>query len=102
MGQSSRLLEVGDEEAARLLGLAAGQRMNTDARRAVFVAVMGAADVVDAFERTLRLPLKVTVSLSLSLSKRHLAWFTSALMILLIPRQRQRRFLFLSRWIGSY
>lgn len=47
------------EDAARLLRLAAGQRMNTDARRAVFVALMGAADVVDAHERLLRLPLKV-------------------------------------------
>lgn len=33
--------------------------MNTDARRAVFVAIMGAEDVVEAFERCMRLPLKV-------------------------------------------
>lgn len=51
----------GAAEAARLLSLAAGQRMNTDSRRAVFVAVMGAADVVDAQDRLLRLPLKVCV-----------------------------------------
>ncbi len=37
---------------------AAGQRMNTDARRAVFCAVMGAEDCMDAFERLLKLQLK--------------------------------------------
>ena len=48
-----------DAEARRLLELAATQRMNTDTRCAIFVAVMGAADVVHAHERVLRLPLKV-------------------------------------------
>ena len=33
--------------------------MNTDARRAAFCAVMGSEDCVDAFERLLRLGLKV-------------------------------------------
>ena len=42
-----------------LLAAAAGQRMSTAARRAVFCAVMGAADCADAAERLLRLPLKV-------------------------------------------
>lgn len=46
-------------EAAALLKLAVAQRMNTDTRRAIFVAVMGATDVVHAHERVLRLPLKV-------------------------------------------
>lgn len=32
--------------------------MNTDARRAVFCAVMGAEDCMDAFERLLKLQLK--------------------------------------------
>ncbi len=54
-------LDGGEAEAAQLLSLAAAQRMNTDVRRAVFVAVMGAADVVHAHERLLRLPLKVSV-----------------------------------------
>ena len=33
--------------------------MNTDVRRAVFCCVMGAEDAADAFERLLRLGLKV-------------------------------------------
>lgn len=49
----------GDEEAARLLSLAAAQRMSTDVRRAVFMAVMGSEDAGEAFERLTRLPLKV-------------------------------------------
>jgi nucleolar MIF4G domain-containing protein 1 len=47
-----------DEETAALLRLAAAQRMNTDARRAVFVAIMGSDDCVEAHEKLLRLPLK--------------------------------------------
>ena len=50
---------MGGEGGAELLRLAAGQRMNTDARRAVFCTVMGSEDCVDAFERLLRLNLKV-------------------------------------------
>jgi nucleolar MIF4G domain-containing protein 1 len=52
----------GDEEAARLLSLAAAQRMSTDVRRAVFMAVMGSEDAGEAFERLTRLPLKVRQS----------------------------------------
>jgi hypothetical protein len=44
---------------AELLRLAAAARMNTDVRRAVFCCVMGAEDASDAFERLLRLGLKV-------------------------------------------
>jgi nucleolar MIF4G domain-containing protein 1 len=44
---------------AALLALAAAQRMNTDARRAVFCAIMGSEDCLEAFEKLLRLPLKV-------------------------------------------
>ncbi len=40
--------------------------MNTDARRAVFCAVMGAEDCMDAFERLLKLQLKAC---------RHLQYF---------------------------
>ncbi|KAG2436983.1 hypothetical protein HYH02_011415 [Chlamydomonas schloesseri] len=43
---------------ARLLALAAEQRMNTDARRAIFVAIMGSEDCAEAHEKLLRLPLK--------------------------------------------
>lgn len=45
--------------AAQLLQLAAGMRMTTDARRAVFVAIMGSEDCAEASEKLLRLPLKV-------------------------------------------
>ncbi|KXZ45420.1 hypothetical protein GPECTOR_55g326 [Gonium pectorale] len=43
---------------AKLLALAAAQRMNTDVRRAVFVAIMGSEDCAEAHEKLLRLPLK--------------------------------------------
>lgn len=48
-----------DPEEAQLLKMAAEQRMNTDTRRAVFVAIMGSDDCVEAHEKLLRLPLKV-------------------------------------------
>ncbi|GAB4822711.1 hypothetical protein N2152v2_009757 [Parachlorella kessleri] len=54
---------AGDHEGGvagpELLKLAAQLRMNTDVRRAVFCIVMGSEDYVDAFEKLLRLPLKV-------------------------------------------
>jgi hypothetical protein len=53
---SAALAAAGDAE---LLRLAAAARMNTDVRRAVFCCVMGAEDATDAFERLLRLGLKV-------------------------------------------
>ncbi|GLI60135.1 hypothetical protein VaNZ11_002206 [Volvox africanus] len=43
---------------AKLLQLAAAQQMNTDARRVVFVAIMGSEDCTEAHEKLLRLPLK--------------------------------------------
>ncbi|KAJ9511491.1 hypothetical protein QJQ45_029845, partial [Haematococcus lacustris] len=49
---------LGAEEAERLLALAAAQRMNTDVRRAVFLAVMGSEDCGEAFEKLVRLPIK--------------------------------------------
>ena len=42
-----------------LLALAKRQRMTTPVRRMVFVAMMGASSSVDAFERLIRLNLKV-------------------------------------------
>ena len=42
----------------RMARLAAKQRMNTDVRRAVFCAIMAAADYEDAFERIVRLNLR--------------------------------------------
>lgn len=41
-----------------LLELAKQQRMNTDVRRSVFVAIMGSSDCDDALEKVLRLNLK--------------------------------------------
>lgn len=48
----------GDGEEVGLLTLAARQRMNTDVRRSVFVAIMGSSDCEDALEKILRLNLK--------------------------------------------
>ena len=45
--------------SAELLNLAKRQRMNTPVRRMIFVAMMGAESVSDAFERVIRLNLKV-------------------------------------------
>lgn len=42
---------------ARLLALANAQRMNTELRREIFVAIMGAEDYVDGFERLSKLKL---------------------------------------------
>ena len=47
-----------DDEGVGLLTLAARQRMNTDVRRSVFVAIMGSLDCEDALEKILRLNLK--------------------------------------------
>ncbi|XP_058084672.1 uncharacterized protein LOC131232454 [Magnolia sinica] len=44
-------------EAQKLLQLAAAQRMNTDARRAIFCIIMSGEDYIDAFEKILRLDL---------------------------------------------
>lgn len=50
-------MDAGAVEAERMLELAAAQRMNTDARRAVFCVVMSGEDYMDAFEKLLRLKL---------------------------------------------
>lgn len=44
-------------EAQKMLQLAAAQRMNTDARRAIFCIIMSGDDYIDAFEKLLRLDL---------------------------------------------
>jgi nucleolar MIF4G domain-containing protein 1 len=61
--QSVLMDKQSDMEMSQLLQLAADQRMNTDARRAVFVAIMGSDDYVEAHEKLLRLPLKVYMRL---------------------------------------
>ena len=48
----------GASKEEKLLSLAQAQRMNTDVRRSIFVAVMGAEDYVDAHERISKLRLK--------------------------------------------
>lgn len=50
-------MDAGAAEADRMLQLAASQRMNTDARRAIFFIIMSADDYIDAFEKILRLKL---------------------------------------------
>ncbi|MCD7463172.1 hypothetical protein HAX54_050088 [Datura stramonium] len=45
-------------EAQKMLQLATTQRMNTDARRAIFCVIMSGEDYVDAFEKLLRLDLQ--------------------------------------------
>ncbi|CAM9186893.1 unnamed protein product, partial [Hapterophycus canaliculatus] len=47
-----------ESEAIGLMALAARQRMNTDVRRSVFVAIVGSSDCEDALEKILRLNLK--------------------------------------------
>lgn len=44
-------------ETQKMLQIAAAQRMNTDARRAIFCIIMSAEDYLDAFEKLLRLDL---------------------------------------------
>lgn len=45
-------------EAQKMLQLAAAQRMNTDARKAIFCVIMSGEDYIDAFEKLLRLDLQ--------------------------------------------
>lgn len=46
------------KDSSQLLDLARAHKMNTDARRAIFVAVMGSEDFVDAYERIVKMGLK--------------------------------------------
>lgn len=54
---------VDGDGGGELLQMAAAQRMNTETRRAVFCVVMGSQDYIDASEKLLRLPLKVSTML---------------------------------------
>lgn len=45
-------------ETQKMIQLAAAQRMNTDARRAIFCIVMSGEDYIDTFEKLLRLDLQ--------------------------------------------
>ncbi|KAI9330182.1 hypothetical protein BDR26DRAFT_1011420 [Obelidium mucronatum] len=58
-GLDMNLEDGGDDAAAAdLLKLAKAQRMTTDIRRSIFVALMSAEDFVDAHEKLMRLGLK--------------------------------------------
>ncbi|GJS33712.1 nucleolar MIF4G domain-containing protein 1-like protein isoform X1 [Tanacetum coccineum] len=54
----ARKIDRESSEAQKMLQLAAGQRMNTDARRAIFCIIMSGEDYIDAFEKLLRLELQ--------------------------------------------
>ncbi|KAG6546424.1 hypothetical protein Mapa_011972 [Marchantia paleacea] len=59
-GEMLGAMDAGALETDKMLQLAASQRMNTDARRAVFCMVMSGEDYLDAFEKILRLKLPGT------------------------------------------
>lgn len=50
-------IDRGVSEAQKMLQLAAAQRMNTDARRAIFCVIMTGEDYEDAFAKLLSLDL---------------------------------------------
>ncbi|KAK9053397.1 hypothetical protein SSX86_030031 [Deinandra increscens subsp. villosa] len=54
----AKKMDKESSEAQKMLRLAAGQRMNTDARRAIFCIIMSGEDYIDAFEKLLRLDLQ--------------------------------------------
>lgn len=54
----AKRIDKENSEAQKMLQLAAGQRMNTDARRAIFCIIMSGEDYIDAFEKLLRLDLQ--------------------------------------------
>ncbi|KAJ0787714.1 putative MIF4G-like, type 3, initiation factor eIF-4 gamma, MA3, MIF4G-like domain superfamily [Helianthus annuus] len=54
----AKKMDKESSEAQKMLQLAAGQRMNTDARRAIFCIIMSGEDYIDAFEKLLRLDLQ--------------------------------------------
>lgn len=53
----AKSIDVDILEAQKMLKLAATQRMNTDARKAIFCVIMSSEDYIDAFEKLLRLDL---------------------------------------------
>lgn len=50
------------ENGMELLSLASQQRMNTDLRKRIFCIIMGSQDPIDACEKLIRLPLRVSCS----------------------------------------
>ncbi|XP_076895360.1 uncharacterized protein LOC143547956 isoform X2 [Bidens hawaiensis] len=54
----AKKMDKESSEAQKFLQLAARQRMNTDARRAIFCIITSAEDYIDAFEKLLRLDLQ--------------------------------------------
>ncbi|KAI3706156.1 hypothetical protein L1987_76414 [Smallanthus sonchifolius] len=54
----AKKMDKESSEAQKMLQLAAGQKMNTDARRAIFCIIMSGEDYIDAFEKLLRLDLQ--------------------------------------------
>ncbi|KAK1431274.1 hypothetical protein QVD17_07730 [Tagetes erecta] len=54
----AKKMDKGTSETQKMLRLAAGQKMNTDARRAIFCIITSAEDYIDAFEKLLRLDLQ--------------------------------------------
>lgn len=78
-------------EAQKMLELAAAQRMNTDARRAIFCIIMSGEDYIDAFEKILRLDLPgKQVSILFFLRKRDALFITSCNCLFEHPSTGQR------------
>ena len=65
LGTNSREINT-DDIAADLIQLAKEQRMNTDVRRSIFIAVMSATDYNDAYIRLMKLRLKRSQELEIS------------------------------------
>ncbi|CAI5506903.1 unnamed protein product [Closterium sp. Naga37s-1] len=94
------LLDAADvAEAERLMQLAAAQRMNTDARRAVFCVIMSAEDYIDAFEKLLRLGLPgkqdreiLRVLVECCMQERHFNKYYSLLAARLCGHARSHKF----------
>lgn len=65
VAEVANTIDKENAEAQKMLQLASSQRMNTDARRAIFCIIMSGEDYIDAFEKLLRLDLpgkQVTLS----------------------------------------
>lgn len=75
-------------ETKKMLELAAAQRMNTNARRAIFCVIMSGEDYIDAFEKLLRLDLpgKQVNHLLISVHYCLPAIFASLAYLLCMPR----------------
>ena len=69
-GDHTRCADMMAAASPELLSLAKRQRMSTPVRRMVFVAMMGADSCADAFQRLIRLNLKVALAIATALRKR--------------------------------